>query len=252
MAPEAAVAEWPFVVISPSYRRAGNVEVRKLLPETVLAVHESEFEDYKKLDGGPLLKVPDALKGNMAKVRNFILTEGYRRSPWVVTLDDDVREIRYMEELNPVPYRSPERICSFLTNGFVMAEDVGAKLWGINLQADRKFYREFSPFTFLSPVLGTFSCHLKNPLRYDERLSFNEDYDFSLQHLHRYRRILRFSKWNYMAGHLTEPGGCGSYRTLEREKEEAEIMVSKWGPQIVSYNFKKSTNPRIRVPLRGM
>lgn len=245
-------SEWPFVVISPSYRRAGSVEVRKVLPKTVLAVHEFEVPEYREKEGEPLLVLPDALQGNMARVRNFILEEAYRKSKWVVTLDDDVREIRYQEGLETIPYRTPDQIGSFLVNGFVMAEDVGAKLWGVNLQADRKFYREFSPFTFLSPVLGTFSCHLKNPLRYDERFTFNEDYDFALQHFHRYRRILRFSKWNYLAGHLRDPGGCGAYRTLEREKEEAEVMVRKWGSSVVSYNFRKSTNPRIRVPLRGM
>ena len=35
------------------------------------------------------------------------------------------------------------------------------------------------------------------------------------------------------------------------ERRQADIMVAKWGAGIVSYDFSKSINPRIRVPITG-
>mgnify|MGYP006405088309 FL=1 len=57
----------------PSYKRAGDVLTRKVIPDSILAIHEFEKDDYKKKEGGELLIIPDDLRGNIAKVRNFIL-----------------------------------------------------------------------------------------------------------------------------------------------------------------------------------
>ena len=148
-------------------------------------------------------------------------------------------------------------IMDFLVNGFIMAEDLGTPLWGVNLQSDPKFYREYSPFSFLSPVLAPFCCHIiddtvRRRIRYDERLGLNEDYDFFLQVIRIYHKVLRFNKYYYKADHLTVQGGCGAHRTLGEELRQAEIMIKKWGPKVVTYDFNKSTNPRIRVPFKGI
>lgn len=34
-----------------------------------------------------------------------------------------------------------------------MVEDMGLCLFGINLQSDPKFYREYTPYSFHSPIL---------------------------------------------------------------------------------------------------
>ena len=54
-----------------------------------------------------------------------------------------------------------------------------------------------------------------------------------------------------IAGHLKDKGGCGAYRILEEEKKQAELMIKKWGNKVVKYDFSKSTNPRINIPLKG-
>jgi len=40
-------------------------------------------------------------------------------------------------------------------------------------------------------------------------------------------------------------GGCGAHRMMEEEKEQANLMIKKWGPEVVTYNFKRSTNPGV-------
>lgn len=237
--------------LSPSYKRAGKVEVRRWLPEVTLAVHEFEAAEYENLEGGSIAVIPDELRGNMAKVRNWMLDYGWAQGDQIVMLDDDVLWTGFHDQRAQRKF-TVEEFRHFVDVGFQMAEDVGAFLWGVNLQSDPKFYREYSPLSFLMPVLGPFSCHRKHPLRYDERLGLNEDYDMALQHLQKYHKILRFNKHYYMAGHLVESGGCAAYRTLDEETRQSRIMTAKWGSSVVSYDLKRSTNPRVRVPYKGI
>ena len=241
-------------IICPTYKRAGNVKALNVFGvELVLAVHEFEVDQYEgSYPNNEIMVLPDETKGNMAKVRNYIRDNCGTR--YLVMIDDDVEEFGYHERLKR--YRiGLDKIMTFLENGFEMCEEFGTILWGVNLQADPKFYREYSPFSLLSPVLGPFCCHLVDnvkEVRYDERLGLNEDYDFALQVLRKYHKIYRNNKYYYLAGHLTEEGGCGAYRLLDEEWRQAAIMLNKWGPDVVKYNFDKSTNPRIKVPLKGI
>ena len=238
-------------IITPSYKRANNVKARCVFGDRlIIACHEFEVEEYEKFNpDNKLLVIPDDLRGNMAKVRNFMLENSPTK--YLVMIDDDVIEVGYHESMKTIPFEF-DKLMSFIVNGFVMAEELGTVLWGLNLQSDPKFYREYSPISFLSPVLGPFSCHIVNDLRYDERLGLNEDYDYALQVLQRYHKILRFNKYYYLAGHLTEKGGCGAYRTMDKEVAQSKIMIKKWGNKVVKYNFDKSTNPRISVPYKGI
>lgn len=239
----------------PSYKRAGKVKTGKWLTSAILCVHEFEADEYKEKEKNKLLIIPDDLKGNMAKVRNFILDNSVHDVTCM--LDDDISEVGFYE----FDEISEKMKFNKITQGDLFlkidewrgqSEDLGTILFGMNLQSDPKFYREYSPISLQSPVLGTFCCILKTNLRYDERLGLNEDYDFALQVLQKHHKILRWNKYSYKADHLTMAGGCGAYRVLDEEKAQAEIMISKWGKKIVSYDFKKSTNPRIRSPFKGI
>lgn len=241
-------------IVTPSYKRAGKVKAVNLFyDKLVIACHEFEADEYKKAyKDNEIMVLPDELRGNMAKVRNYI--RDHADSKYLVMIDDDVDEIGYHEQMQRFPI-GLVAIMDFLKNGFQVCEEAGTILWGVNLQADPKFYREYSPFSFLSPVLGPFSCHIvtdTKEIRYDERLGLNEDYDFALQVLWKYHKIFRNNKYYYLAGHLTETGGCGAYRILDEEKKQAEIMQKKWGKSVVKYHFGRSTNPRINVPLKGI
>lgn len=239
------------LIVSPSYKRAGNVEIRKWLKSVVLAVHEFEVDEYKEKESGDILVVPDRLRGNIAKVRNYILDEGFKNDKWVVMMDDDNRNLVYFE--NGKKYEmNEEQVIDFMVNGFVMCEDIGFKLWGLNLLDDPKTYREYSPFSMVAPILGPFSAHVENPIRYDERIPLKEDYDLALQHLNKYRGILRFNKYAYNVGHIEGSGGCTSYRTKNEEYGQAMILKKKWGDRIVKYDMEKSINPKLKVPIRGI
>ena len=244
-----------YKVVIPTYKRAGKVKTLKIFSNAILACHEFEAEEYKKAyPNNKLMILPDNIRGNMAKIRNFIRENS--PSKYLIMADDDISNIGYFEN-NERYIFSQKHLDIKIKNGFEIAEELGTILWGLNVQSDKKFYREYSPISLTSVVLGTFCCHIVTDenlkkIRYDERLSLNEDYDFALQVLLEYRKILRFNKYFYEADHLTLKGGCASYRTLKEEEKQAEIMIKKWGNKIVKYDLKKSTNPIIKSPLKGI
>jgi hypothetical protein len=90
------------------------------------------------------------------------------------------------------------------------------------------------------------------PLRFDERLNLKEDYDIFLQVIHKYHKALRFNKYHYIVDHLNKSGGVVSYRTMDREKAQLELMQEKWGKKVIRFDIKKSVNPKIYVPLKGI
>lgn len=247
------MSDLPFRLYCPTYRRPHDVRTVAIFgADLTLCVHECEAAAYREsYPNNEQLVMPDAVKGNMARVRNYIRDRA--RGEWFVMMDDDINWFGYHEQCRRVPMTRDHLIELFL-NGFEMARELGTVLWGINLVDAPRTYRQYSPISFLSPVLGPMSCHLgRDPdLRYDERLGLNEDYDYALQVLQKYRKILRFNKYFYQCEHLDQPGGCSTYRNMDKEKAQGEIMVKKWGPEVVAYEFERSPNPRLHVPLRGI
>lgn len=241
--------DWTIAV--PSYGRAGRVTTGSVFRGVVVVVPESQAEEYQAhpLEGGGRYEVmPDKYEGNIARKRNWILDNLGDR---IVMADDDYAHMGMVErgEQRKLPWESIEAL---LTNGFQMVEDLGTVLWGVNLQVDPRFYREYSPFSLLSPILGPFAAFDRCPLRYDEDLWLKEDYDLSLQVLRRYHKALRFNKYHYQVDHFTETGGIVGMRNMPEETRQLRRLQEKWGSEVVSYDLTRSVNPRVRVPLRGI
>lgn len=238
-------------VLSPSYNRATAASSHRVFPGLVYAVRESQVESYLA-EGLEVLPIPEDQDGNIAKARNFLLREFRGRD--FVMVDDDYEGIFRTEKGKEISL-GEEQIDLLFLNGFTMADDLGTPLWGINVQADPKFYREYTPFTFLSPVLGTFSGisgSFPEAIRYDEDLWLKEDYDLFLQVCRKFHRVLRFGQYHYRVDHYDLAGGVVGYRNKDEEIRQLRRMQAKWGKEVVRYDLTKSLNPVIRVPLKGV
>jgi hypothetical protein len=146
---------------------------------------------------------------------------------------------------------------AFIYKHTIMAQDLGAYLWGVNLNKDALNYKHSQPISTSSIILGPFSCHLKgSTIRYDERIPLKEDYDLALQHLNKYRKILRVNKYHYDCKQSINAGGCATIRNYQTEKEQFELLQKKWGKSIVRKDkgSKKEFdyNPIIKVPISGV
>lgn len=251
-----------FKIFAPSYKRSWGVKTQEYLPECTIVVARSEAPAYRKA-GVRIWAVPNSAQGNLCRVRNYILD--HCGSKAVLILDDDLKGI-FRWNRGKARRLETEEVMEFLEHGFNLAEELGARFWGLNCVFDKFAYRENTPFSllsYLSYIGGPFQAHNGNPLRYDESLPLKEDYDMTLQALNRFRKVLRFNAYFYTSHQHVQPGGCASYRTLERERENFERLLKKWGPKIVHYDDGASKthrrkrnafdfNPIVKVPIRGV
>lgn len=245
-----------FTIAIPSYKRANDCLTAKKFSRGVIFCHEFEVEEYKKYNKNKIVVIPDELAGKgMATIRNFILDN--TKTEQVVMLDDDIKQFGYYENLQMFIMTEGE-VYDLFENNFRMAIEIKTKLWGLNLQSDKKFYREYSPLSLSSVILGPCMGIIKDEdLRFDVRLGLKEDYDYSIQVLRKFRKVLRFNKYHYISAHIKKKGGCASYRTMKKEEEQANLFQKKWGRQIVEIKRKTqggnySINPVVRIPIKGI
>jgi hypothetical protein len=244
-----------------SYKRVGSVLTKEVFGKDALIwVHEFEVDDYREVYGDCVRVLPDSLRGNLPKVKNYILDQD--KNDVCVLLDDDIKGIKYWENKEAIVEKD---LVGFINKYSIMCDDLGFKLWGINLNQDKQVYREYSPFSTISYISSSFSCFLRgNSLRYDERLPLKEDYDMTIQMCNKYRGLLRVNKYFYEKLSAENVGGCATYRNLEIEEEQLRMLQKKWGNHIVkfdgndrSHSTKKvkkviDINPVINIPIKGI
>lgn len=258
-------------VCSPSYKRP-KVETLKYLPFLKVYVDEKEYEDYirenKEFEKN-IVKCPKGVQGNVSRVRNYILEKEFENGADAVCIvDDDLKGIYRFKVDEKTKYGyikekiEKDRFMDFLEKYTYICFELGYKLWGVNCNSDALSYRHYTPFSLTSIVLGPFSVHLNNEIRYDENLPLKEDYDLAIQHLNKNRGILRLNGYFYDCKQSENKGGCATYRNMIREKEQFELLRKKWGSQIVKYDKGKRAkankekmfdyNPVIYIPIRGV
>lgn len=253
-------------ICCPSYKRP-NVKSFNFFGDLLkVFVCESEYEDYIKANPqykDCIIAVPLGVQGNVARIRNYIID--YNKEADVCCIvDDDMNCIGYHQGLKNHKLERDE-ILPFIEKYTQMCKEMGFMMWGVNLNADPQCYREYTPFSTTSVVLGPFSCFLKgNECRYDENLPLKEDYDISLMNLNKYRGILRVNKYYYLCEQSTNVGGCATYRNIEKEKSQLLELQKKWGSGIVKVDesdrshssSKKKTkidyNPVVKCPIKGV
>lgn len=247
-----------------SYKRAGSVDTFKLDIPFNLWVHTFEFEDYKKLYGKAVKELPDETRGNLPKVKNYIMEHEFKNgADAVLLMDDDISRIGIFEDKNGIILKG-EDLLTFITKYTELCRDWGMKLWGVNVSPDKQNYREYSPFSTLSYISSSFACFLKgNELRYDYRLPLKEDYDMTIQQCNRYRGNLRVNKAFYVKKSAENVGGCATYRNIDTERSQLDILQKKWGNSIVKFDTNDRShattktksidiNPVILIPIRGI
>lgn len=249
-------------VCVPSYKRP-KVETLAYLPFARVYVAFEEYEAYRKANRkAEIIQCPKGVQGNLCRVRNHIIDEEFKRGMEVVCIvDDDMKKMAYYECGIEHDLETGDFL-EFLSFYSDLARQFGAYFWGVNVNFDKKTYRETTPFSTLSYCGGPFQVFLRGgECRYDERLPLKEDYDMTLQQLRRYRVVLRLNKFHYYVKQSKQAGGCATYRNIEAERQQFEALVRKWGPMIVrsdSHNYAKRDkknfdyNPVIKCPIPGV
>lgn len=241
----------------PSYKRPDHkIKTYSFAPFAPLVVAESEARDYR-VNWDNIVVCPDHVQGNLCRVRNWILDTMTGKYDAVVLLDDDIHHMRRFNGPK-VKHLSELDFVEFCETAAQMADDCGAKLFGVNPVDDKGSYREYSPFSFTAYIGGPFQGHIlnDNPIRYDENLPLKEDYDITLQHLEMFRKVLRFNFVHYICDQSVQKGGCASYRTMRAEREQFELLQKKWGSDIIQRDMQSvksfDYNPILKSPIKGI
>lgn len=255
-------------VCCPSYKRP-IVKTLKYLPFCKVYVDGSEYDDYvKENPNATIVRCADGVQGNVARVRNYIFDQEFKNGAEAVCIVDDDLSGIYRFDVNYKTNFGYDRnivesdlFFDFLEKHSVLCLEFGYRLWGVNCNSDPMSYRHYSPFSMSNIILGPFCVHLNNDIRYDEKLPLKEDYDLAIQHLNKYRGILRLNGYHYICEQSTNKGGCAAMRNRQREKEQFELLQKKWGSDIVREdkgNRQKTKkiklfdyNPIIKVPIKG-
>ena len=258
-------------VNAPSYKRPSDVKTLDYLPYTRIWVDCAEYEEYKRNNpNAEIISCPKGVQGNLCRVRNYILKMEFERGMDVVLIIDD--DVSAMERFDYDPITghgyirrkiTADEVLIMLEKYSIIAQDIGAKFWGVNCNADHMAYRHNTPFSTTSYIGGPFQCFLKgNRCWYDESLPLKEDYDMTLQQLNLERVVLRVNAYHYNCKQSEQAGGCAAYRNREREEQQLMALQRKWGSGIVKIdqsNKGKSSkihrfdyNPIIKIPIKGV
>lgn len=253
------------VICAPSYRRPTAVDTLKYLPSCRIYVSKREEKAYRAANPkADIVAVDPKFQGNLCRIRNHILDREMVDGRAVLIVDDDLQYLAKWEGLERKKIATAD-VAAFVEKFTDLAREWECPAWGINVNSDGQVYREMTPFSLRSYVGGPFMVHVDHDLRYDERLPLKEDYDFTLQLLNRYRRILRVNSFYYLTLQMKQEGGCAVYRNLEEERRQLGLLRRKWGGEIVKADTlgssrnhltkkkrKFDVNPIIRPPIRGV
>lgn len=242
------------IVAIPSKGRAGRVTTETVLSGADCTVFcpAAEAPDYEK-HHRRVVPVPDSVLGITA-TRNWILDYAREHGErHVVQCDDDASNFQKCEGIPPrhLGLENPNHATLF-ENHFQMCEDAHTNLFGYRVCSDPQAYNSYSPFSFLSVIVGNFMGIIEDGQRFDARLKVKEDYDFSLQSLYRHRRVIRFNKYEFIVSHWFDPGGCAAYRSYETELNAIRILRQKWGGYIIQKHPKRNYEITVRPPLKGI
>ena len=222
----------------PSYKRPNKIRTLEYLPYVRVWVDGSDYEAYKQANPkADIVRCADGVQGNLCRVLNYILDEEFKRGMDVVLiLDDDISYIERFEVSDITGYGyeryklNADEVLQMVEKYSIMAKDLGAKFWGLNINPDQRCYHHNTPFSTKSYIGGPFRCHLKGSrCRYDERLFFKDDYDMTLQQLNMERVVLRVNAYHYICEQSTNVGGLAAYRNRDREYEQCDMLIKKWG-----------------------
>lgn len=222
--------------VIPSKGRSDNVTTIKALGlddrnVTIVVNTRKEAEEYARFYMCSILV--SGVKG-ITPNRNWIL-DYFGSGKRIITLCDDVKGIFRLDgkKVYKLDYLHFRQMCD---KGFEDCEKFGTKLWGVYPIKNHFFMSEsLSPNNF---IIGTFSGIIISDIRMDNQLILKEDYDFTIKHILKYKKVLRYNYYAVEASHYKNKGGCVDYRNDLAERQSISRLLELY-PNYVRENPKR-------------
>lgn len=231
------------LIAIPSKGRAGKVRSLERVVGAELFVPNVEMRSYELAYPDESLRlngVPSDIRGITA-TRNWILdrAEGRGGDPWVVFVDDDVRDVGW-RQLYVDRTASHKLSAAAVTAEFAklceVADGMGFTVWGASTETATRSVMPQRPFTTRGYV--TASCmgmRADRGVRFDEEMIVKEDYELCLRMMRDEGGVLGARYFYWKNEHWTGAGGCFDYRTQEVERAaiaRLQLLYPGWVKQV--------------------
>jgi hypothetical protein len=172
--------------------------------------------------------------GTLMQSRNAALDMAFSENKICVQLSDDLKKVTTNKNFAPKKQVDIDFAIDQLVNVFQKVD--GVYLMGIPPTSNDFFAKSLiSKNTF---CIGDMLFVKPNDLRFDTSLTLKEDYDYTLQHLSKYKNCFRYQKYLFEFEHYKNKGGAVDYRTEQEEQKNIKILFAKWGNKI-KLNLKR-------------
>ena len=204
--------------------------------ETQLALYTKELiEDFPELNY--IVTHTNGICEKRNFVRYYYSMENF--CAWVFNLDDD---LDYIMDKDNQPFLD---FHNFIMSGFTECERVGATLFGISPLINNFFLRDKVTYN-LNYIIGAFFGVIfeKDEMPFLTDMEHYEDFDFSLAHYFKDKKIVRYNHLGLKTKYFEDTGGI-TYQMGGREArkkymdENADYMVEKWGADAVRITSNK-------------
>lgn len=228
-------------IVIPTYKREGRVlPIKGLgLPEDrfVLVVNDSG-EKRRYQEHYPNVEILVSNTKGLTVCRNWIL-DHFPKGTKMVQVDDDVEglwEVRGPGK-DGLVQMTGEEVDVFIEKGFHVADVNKTKLWGVYPVFNHYFMsRTIAPHQF---IVGMWMGITVGVERFNPKLKTKVDYEFTIQHILRYKKVARFNYVCVKGRYKTNAGGLQkSAREDDPAEWEVQYLIDKY-PNFVVRNTKR-------------
>uniref|UniRef100_A0A7S0A9G8 Uncharacterized protein n=1 Tax=Pyrodinium bahamense TaxID=73915 RepID=A0A7S0A9G8_9DINO len=216
-------------------------------------VDEASLEAYLALD----LKA--VVGGKLTPARNAALADARQLGKVCVQCSDDLSSWEYregeraagktMDSLNAA-HRAAQcyRISPVAAARFILAKmrscpgESRPRLGGAYILGDCSRTWGGEAFSRKHFILGDFMVVDDSELKFDERLTLKEDYDYCCQHIATHGSVMRCNRMTFTAKHYSNLGGAVDVRDEAGAKEQQNIRIlyDKWPNAIFPHRTRKN------------
>lgn len=229
-----------YTVIIPTYKRYNKVyPIEGLgLPHSRFCLCVNDKQEAAAYDEyyPSVRKLISGKKGCTAS-RNWLLDQ-FPTGSCIVQIDDDVEglyEIKGFGRQGLIKLTGRE-VEELIQKGFDLCKKNGTNLWGVYPVFNHYFMsRTIVPHAH---IVGMFMGIIVGPERFDPFLNSKVDYAFTIQHILRYRKVIRFNYVCVKGKYASNKGGLQTVRNLDREEAEVIYLLNKY-PNYVKRNERR-------------
>lgn len=164
--------------------------------------------------------------GKLVESRNFALDHAQKTGVYCVQLSDDIKRARVNSNFG-------EKADVDLDDAIneLVAECAASpyNLVGIPPTSNDFFAQKRTVINQF--VIGDLFVAKPCDIRFDERLTLKEDYDFTMQHVTN-GGVMRHQRMLFEFQHYSNKGGAVSYRDEQEEQRNIALLKEKWGTAV--------------------